>query len=127
LFSEKELFSSSWELSYQIEPKEATDNSQCQEQFLKPYGSQPLKAYIVYYLNKQKKNFLFYIFSLGHQFPSQLSLESLATSNNGNTGSTIVSNGSIRSSPSLTSLDKMSITSNNSLGQHQQSRIVQVN
>jgi hypothetical protein len=50
LFSEKELFSSSWELSYEIEPKEATDNSQ--EQFLKPYGSQPLKAYIVYYLNK---------------------------------------------------------------------------
>ncbi|CAF4444572.1 unnamed protein product, partial [Adineta steineri] len=59
------------------------------------------------------------------RYPSQVSLDSLGTSNhtnNGHTDSTIISNGSIRSSPSSASLDKMSLLSSNSLQQHQQSR-----
>ncbi|CAF0923918.1 unnamed protein product [Adineta ricciae] len=93
----------SWDISYRIEPKEAPDSCPPQEQFCKTYGGQPLRALVP-------------------RFPSEVSLDSLGTSNNasgGNTESTIISNGSLRSSPSSTSLDKMSITSNNSLRQHQ--------
>ncbi|CAF3953770.1 unnamed protein product [Adineta steineri] len=96
----------SWDLSYQIEAKEVSDNHQNQEQFLKAHRNQPLKA-------------------LFPRYPSQVSLDSLGTSNhtnNGHTDSTIISNGSIRSSPSSASLDKMSLLSSNSLQQHQQSR-----
>ncbi|UJR28280.1 hypothetical protein I4U23_009528 [Adineta vaga] len=99
----------SWDLSYGIEPKETTDNAQNQEQFFKTYGCQPLKALV-------------------QRFPSQVSLDSLGTSNNTNSGtteSTIVSNGSLRSTPSSTSLDKMSITSNNSLRQQQLVKTIQ--
>jgi hypothetical protein len=39
------LFYFSWDLSYQIEPKETADNSQSQEQFVRTYCTQPLKAY----------------------------------------------------------------------------------
>lgn len=51
------------------------------------------------------------------QFPRQSSFESLASSNNGNsnTRSTIVTGDSLRSSPSLTSLDKISTISNTSV------------
>jgi hypothetical protein len=54
------------------------------------------------------------LFSLVQQFPSQLSFESLETSNSGNSKSTIVTNDSLPSSPSLASLDKISMISNNS-------------
>lgn len=48
-------------------------------------------------------------FSLLPRCPSQASLESLGATNNN--GSTIVSGGSLRSTPSSTSLDKLSTTS----------------
>jgi hypothetical protein len=82
-------------------------------------------------INKNKR--CCFLFSLIQRFPSELSLESIGTSNNNtndNTGSTIISNSSIHSSSS-TSLDKISTTSNNSLHRHQppqqQSNITKVN
>jgi len=111
----------SWDLSYQIEPKETVDTPQCNEQFLRTYGAHPLKAYVFHQLILKKMYFLF-IFSLIHRFPSEISLESLGSSNtntNENTGSTIISGSSIHSTSS-TSLDKISTTSNNSLQQQQQ-------
>jgi hypothetical protein len=47
------------------------------------------------------------------QFPSQLSFESLVPLNNGSTRPTNLTTDSLPSSPSLTSLDKISTTSNN--------------
>jgi hypothetical protein len=56
-----------------------------------------------------------------HRFPSQVSLESLLTTNNQILETTVPSGGSLRSTPSLTSLDKISITSIHSFPQRQQS------
>ncbi|CAF4692854.1 unnamed protein product, partial [Rotaria sp. Silwood2] len=86
----------SWELSYQIEPKEVTDNCQYVQQLLQNIGSPVLT-------------------SADKQFPSEGSLESSVISNNNELMTTSVQ--SIQSSPSSTSLDKMSTTSNNSLRQ----------
>ena len=41
------FFLISWELSYQIEPKETTDNGTWQEQSARTYGTQPLKASVI--------------------------------------------------------------------------------
>jgi len=90
--------SESWDLSYEIEPKETTDNDQTSRNS----GNQPLKA-------------------LSRRFPSQVSLESLPTSNpKTNNGSTITTNGggSLRSSPSSASLDKLSTTSTQSFNRY---------
>ncbi|CAM4749951.1 unnamed protein product [Rotaria magnacalcarata] len=89
----------SWELSYQIEPKEVTDCSQPQEQSSPSYRSQPR------------------IKSIMQRVPSVVSLESQTTSNNENNGSMITSATSLQSSPSLTSLDKISTISIGSLSQ----------
>ncbi|CAF0844907.1 unnamed protein product [Rotaria sordida] len=94
----------SWELSYQIEPKEIIDNSQSQEQLLQNHGSPSLK-------------------STSERFPSEVSLEPRVISNNNeNNGSMVISSTSLKSSSSSTSLDKMSTISNNSLRQQQQLR-----
>ncbi|CAF3365156.1 unnamed protein product [Rotaria sp. Silwood1] len=98
----------SWELSYQIEPKEITDNCQGLEQLVQHFGSPALKS------------------PTSEQFPFEVSLESQIISNNNNEPMT-TSGLSLQSSPSSTSLDKMSIISNNSLTQQyfekKQSRI----
>jgi ral guanine nucleotide dissociation stimulator-like 1 len=94
----------SWNRSFQIEPKETIDNTdnqhqqKLQEDPSPTYRSRPLKA-----------------------FPSQISLESLATTNNQILETTVPSGGSLRSTPSLTSLDKISFTSIHSFPQHQPS------
>lgn len=56
-----------------------------------------------------------------HRFPSEVSLESLMTPNKQTQVSTRQSNGSLRSSPSLASYDKISLMSNRSFPQRQQS------
>ena len=105
----------SWELSYAIEPKESTDNTPSPDHVPRTPGSRPLRAYV-----NSDKNAVDRIdrsppSRFAQRFPSQISLESLATSNNnGHSGSTIVSDGSLRSSPSSTSLDKLSNASNHS-------------
>jgi ral guanine nucleotide dissociation stimulator-like 1 len=80
----------SWDLSYQIEPKETTEHK---EQPSRIYACQRLRVPI-------------------QQFPCQLSYESLVTSKNGSTQSTNLTVDSLPSSPSLTSLDKISTASN---------------
>ncbi|CAF4553547.1 unnamed protein product [Rotaria sp. Silwood2] len=91
----------SWELSYQIEPK-TIDNIDKQQKFLDDPSPtnrlRPLKA-----------------------FPSEVSLESLMTPNNQTRVITSQLGGSLRSSPSFNSFDKISLTSNNSFPQRQQS------
>ncbi|CAF4755323.1 unnamed protein product, partial [Rotaria sp. Silwood2] len=54
-------------------------------------------------------------------FPSEVSLESLMTPNNQTRVITSQLGGSLRSSPSFNSFDKISLTSNNSFPQRQQS------
>jgi ral guanine nucleotide dissociation stimulator-like 1 len=95
----------SWNRSFQIEPKEMTnDNNENQQQqklqedSSSTYRTRPLKA-----------------------FPSQVSLESFAINHNQTLDSTVPSGSSLRSTPSLTSLDKISITSIHSFPQRQPS------
>ena len=108
------VFETSWELSYAIEPKETADSTPSPDHAPRTPGSRPLRAYVnsskgdVDRIEPSSSSF-------AQRFPSQISLESLATSNNnGHSGSTIVSDGSLRSSPSSTSLDKLSNASNHS-------------
>lgn len=56
-----------------------------------------------------------------HRFPSQVSLESLAINVNQPLDTPVPPVGSLRSTPSLTSLDKLSIASIHSLTQRQKS------
>ncbi|CAF2104643.1 unnamed protein product [Rotaria magnacalcarata] len=91
----------SWDLSYRIEPKtmDNTDKKQkLQEDPSSNSRTRPLKA-----------------------FPSELSLEVFMTPNNSVRESKPVFGGSLRSSPSWNSYDKISLTSNHSCPQRQPS------
>ncbi|CAF3612296.1 unnamed protein product [Rotaria sordida] len=91
----------SWELSYQFEPKtiDNTDKQHILKEDLSPTNRlRPLKA-----------------------FPSEVSLESLMTPNNQTRVTSSKLGGSLHSSPSLNSFDKISLISNNSFPQRQQS------
>ncbi|CAF3309725.1 unnamed protein product [Rotaria socialis] len=91
----------SWDLSYRIEPKpmDNTDKKQKLQDDPSPNSrARPLKA-----------------------FPSEVSLDVFMTRNNPARESKPVFGGSLRSSPSLNSYDKISLTSNHSFPHRQQS------
>ncbi|CAF4539058.1 unnamed protein product [Rotaria sp. Silwood1] len=91
----------SWELSYQFEPKTIENPDKQQKLLDDPSPTnrlRPLKA-----------------------FPSEVSLESLMTPSNQTRVITSKLGGSLHSSPSLNSFDKISLISNNSFPQRQQS------
>ncbi|CAF4791410.1 unnamed protein product, partial [Rotaria socialis] len=90
----------SWDLSYRIEPKpmDNTDKKQKLQDDPSPNSrARPVKA-----------------------FPSEVSLDVFMTRNNPARESKPVFGGSLRSSPSLNSYDKISLTSNHSFPHRQQ-------
>ena len=117
------LFDFSWNRSYQIEPRQTIDNVDyqqriSQEDLTASHRSEQLQAYVKRRSSAVHSSVDCFVLD---RYSSQLSIESILQNNQQTTDNT-ASVDSVRSSPSLPSLGKMSINSNRSFPQRQQSR-----
>lgn len=117
------LFDFSWNRSYQIEPRQTIDSvdyqqRKSQEDLTASHRSERLQAYVKRRSPAVHSSVDCFVLD---RFSSQLSIESILQNNQQTTDNT-ASVDSVRSSPSLPSLDKMSINSGQSFPQRQESR-----